>query len=499
MDPARLYSLNDLPFRAERGTVLYWMTSARRLGFNFALERAVHHAVALHRPLIILEGLRCGYEHASDRLHAFVMDGMAEHARALRAGPVSYYPYVEPAAGAGSGLLASLAQDACVVVTDWYPAFFLPRMHAAAARQVDCRMEAVDGNGLLPVAAAGRAVPMAHGFRAHLQKNLRAQLRHWPVADPLAALPRRAPAAIPPSILARWPVATQMSLSRRELADLPIDHDVAPVAETAGGTPAARTRLQHFVASGLARYAEHHHQPEQDATSRLSPWLHFGHLSVHEVFQAVMRHEKWTSRKLGTSARGARDGWWNASASAESFLDQLVTWRELAFNTCAFVPGYDRFETLPAWARRTLDQHRADPREHVYSLEEFDAAVTHDPLWNAVQRQLTREGWFHGYMRMLWAKKIFEWSATPDGALAVMAYLMNRYSLDGRDPNAWAGFSWALGRYDRPWPEREIFGQVRYMSSANTARKLRVKSYLQHTPGSLPNFTFPVSKFLPLC
>ena len=483
MDPARLYPLNDLPFRAERGTVLYWMTSARRLGFNFALERAVHHAVALHRPLIILEALRCGYEHANDRLHAFVMDGMAEHARALHAGPVSYYPYVEPMAGAGSGLLASLARDACVVVTDWYPAFFLPRMHAAAARQVDCRMEAVDGNGLLPVAAAGRAVPMAHGFRAHLQKNLRAQLRHWPVPDPLAALPPGAPAPIPPSTLARWPVATRMSLSRRGLADLPIDHDVAPVAETAGGTAAGRTRLQHFVASGLARYAEHHHQPEQDATSRLSPWLHFGHLSVHEVFQAVMRHEKWTSRKLGTSARGARDGWWNVSASAESFLDQLITWRELAFNTCAFVPGYDRFETLPAWARRTLDQHRADPREHVYSLEEFDAAGTHDPLWNAVQRQLTRQGWFHGYMRMLWAKKIVEWSATPDDALAVMAHLMNRYSLDGRDPNAWAGFSWVLGRYDRPWPEREIFGQVRYMSSANTARKLRVKSYLQQYAG----------------
>ena len=455
------------------------MTSARRLGFNFALERAVHHAVELRRPLVILEAVRCGYEHASDRLHAFVLDGMTEHARALQSGPVSYYPYVEAEPGAGSGLLAALAQDTCVVVTDWYPAFFLPRMHAAAAHQVDCRMEAVDSNGLLPVAAAGRAVPMAHGFRAHLQRNLRAELRHWPVADPLAVLPRRARAAIRPSLRARWPVATKAALSRRALAGLPIDHRVAPVAGTAGGSAAARTRLQQFIANGLARYAGHHNQPEQDATSRLSPWLHFGHLSVHEVFQAVMRHEKWSARQLGGSTRGAREGWWNVSASAEAFLDQLITWRELAFNTCAFMPGYDRFETLPAWARRTLDRHRADPREHLYSLAQFDAAATHDPLWNAVQRQLRREGWFHGYMRMLWAKKILEWSATPEDALAVMAGLMNRYSLDGRDPNAWAGFTWVLGRYDRPWPEREIFGQVRYMSSANTARKLRVKSYLQ--------------------
>lgn len=454
------------------------MTSARRLGFNFGLERAVHHAIALDRPLVILEALRCGYEHASDRLHAFVMDGMAEHAATLRTGPVHYYPYVEPSPGAGAGLLAALAQDACVVVTDWYPAFFLPRMLAAATRQVDCRLEAVDSNGLLPVAAAARAIPMAHGFRAHLQKNLRAQLRQWPVPDPLATLPRKPRPVMRASILDRWPAATTRSLSRQGLADLPIDHDVAPVSGTGGAAP-GRARLQHFVVNGLSRYAEHHNQPEQDATSRLSPWLHFGHLSAHEVFQAVMSREKWTSRKLGTASRGARDGWWNASASAESFLDELITWRELAFNTAAFVPGYDSFDTLPAWARRTLDLHRGDRREHRYSLAQFEAAATHDPLWNAVQRQLAREGWFHGYMRMLWGKKILEWSEGPEAALAVMTHLMNRYSLDGRDPNSWAGFAWVLGRYDRPWPEREIFGQVRYMSSANTARKLRVKAYLQ--------------------
>ena len=478
MNPGRLYLLNDLPVRVERGAVLYWMTSARRLGFNFGLERAVAHATELRRPLIILEAIRCGYPHASDRLHAFVMDGMAEHARGLLTSPVRYYPYVEPAPGAGSGLVAALAQHACVVVTDWFPAFFLPRMTASAARQVDCRMEAVDSNGVLPVAAAGRAIPMAHGFRAHLQKHLRAHLRQWPVPDPLAALPRGAAAPIPGAVARRWRPASATALSRSALAALPIDHDVVPVAEFRGGTEPARARLRRFVEHGLSRYASHHHQPEQDATSRLSPWLHFGHLSVHEVFQSVMRHEKWTSRRLGAAARGAREGWWNASAPAESFLDQLVTWRELAFNTCAFTPGYANFETLPQWARLTLDRHRGDAREHIYTLDQFEAGSTHDPLWNASQRQLTRDAWFHGYMRMLWGKKIVEWTASPEDALAVMDYLMNRYSLDGRDPNSWAGFGWVLGRYDRPWPEREIFGQVRYMSSANTARKLRVKGYL---------------------
>lgn len=450
------------------------MTSARRLQSNFALEHAVAQAVALQRPLIILEALRCGYAHASDRIHAFVLEGMAEHAADLRTSAATYYPYVEPRPGAGSGLLAALAREACVVVTDWYPAFFLPRMHAAAAGQIDVRLDAVDTNGLLPVAEAGRAIPMAHGFRSHLQRSLRPHLATWPAERPLDALPRAARAAIASDVLARWPAAG----ADVDLAALPIDHGVPPVS-TRGGSRPARARLAHFLSRGLQEYLGDHNQPELDGTSRLSPWLHFGHLSVHEVFQAVMSREKWTSRKLGSGARGAREGWWNVSATTESFLDELVTWRELAFNTCAFTPAYAAYESLPEWARRTLDAHRRDRRAHRYTLEQFDTASTHDSLWNAVQRQLKSEGWFHGYMRMLWGKKILEWSATPQDALRVMEHLMNRYSLDGRDPNAWAGFAWVLGRYDRPWPEREIFGAVRYMSSDNTARKLRVKRYLE--------------------
>ena len=474
----RLYPQNDRPIDPNRQFILYWMTSARRLQRNFALQRAVHHAATLRKPLVILEALRCGYPHASDRLHAFVLQGMREHASALAKGAVRYYPYVEPAEGAGKGLVAALAAHAAVVVTDWYPAFFLPRMIVSAARQVDCALEAVDTNGLLPVSAAGRAIPMAHGFRAHLQRTLREELRHWPEEAPLDALPHVRPARIDPAITARWPAATTAVLRGETLEALPIDHSVKPVAFS-GGTAGARARLEDFVAHKLTHYADGHNQPEQDFTSRLSPWLHFGHISAHEIFERVMSREKWTSRKLGTGARGARESWWNTSASTESFLDELITWRELAFNTAAFLPGFDRYQTLPAWARHTLEAHRRDRRQHVYSLEQFEKAATHDPLWNAVQRQLTRHGWFHGYMRMLWGKKILEWTRRPEDALAVMEHLMNKYSLDGRDPNSWAGFAWVLGRYDRPWPEREIFGTVRYMSSANTAKKLRVKQYLK--------------------
>ena len=478
MHSTRLHVLNDQSLHSDRSYVLYWMTSARRLTSNFALERAVEHAAALKRSLVILEALRCGYQHANDRLHLFVMQGMAAHARTLSKGSVLYYPYIEREPGAGSGLLAALAGDACVIVTDWYPAFFLPRMISSAAAQVRTRMEAVDTNGILPVATAERAFPTARGFRAHLQRNLRAHLPDWPARAPLERLPRIRRATLSRGILAKWPAATAATLSGSTLRTLPIDHTVPPVG-VQGGTAPARARLSTFVADVLPEYGARHNQPEEDATSRLSPWLHFGHLSAHDVFDAVMSRERWTSRKLGTSTRGAREGWWNVSPSAESFLDELVTWRELAFNTCAFVPGYASFESLPDWARRTLLAHRRDRRAHRYTLEQFDESATHDPLWNAVQRQLKREGWFHGYMRMLWGKKILEWSATPADALATMAHLMNRYSLDGRDPNSWAGFAWVLGRYDRPWPEREIFGAVRYMSSANTAKKLRVRRYLE--------------------
>jgi len=319
---------------------------------------------------------------------------------------------------------------------------------------------------------------MAHGFRSHVQRSLRTCLRAWPQRDPLSALPGTSRARIDPTIMARWPRATAAELRNETIADLPIDHGVAPVG-IAGGSTAARERLDLFIERGLARYGDDRNQPEQDGTSRLSPWLHFGHLSAHEIFERVMSREKWTTRKLGTGARGAREGWWNVSSPAEAFLDQLVTWRELSFNTAAFVPAFDRYESLPAWARKTLEAHQADRRAHVYTLAQLDAAETHDPLWNAVQRQLRQDGWFHGYLRMLWGKKILEWSRTPAAALAAMDHLMNRYSLDGRDPNSWAGFAWVLGRYDRPWPEREIFGQVRYMSSANTAKKLRVRAYLK--------------------
>jgi len=473
----RIRQLNDHPLNSKGDYILYWMSAFRRSGHNFALQHAAEQAAALGKPLIVLEALRCDYPYASDRLHRFIIDGMRANARAFATRPALYYPYLEPAKGAGKGLLLALAEKASLVVGDDYPAFFLPRMLAAAASQLPVRLEAVDSNGLLPLRAADQPYPTAYAFRRFLQKELPGHLTAFPAPDPLKALELPRLTRQPKPILERWPAADLDQGA--DLSVFPIDHNVAPAAIT-GGSRAARQRLTRFLNEHLQRYAEERSQPELELTSGLSPYLHFGHISSHEIFAALTAAEGWRLGDQAPPGRGQKEGWWRMSTSAEAFLDQFITWRELGFNGCAFDNGYARYDTLPDWARKTLGEHAGDPRPTLYTRSEFEQAATHDPLWNAAQRQLLREGKMHNYLRMLWGKKILEWSRTPREAHAIMVELNDRYALDGRDPNSYSGIGWVLGRYDRAWgPERPIFGKIRYMSSENTARKFSVKGYLE--------------------
>lgn len=472
----RITARNNAPIRPERNFVLYWMIAARRARASFALEHAANLATDLGKPLVVLEPLRCGYRWANERLHAFVLQGMADNAAAFARTPVAYYPYVEPVAGAGRGLLAALGARACAVVTDDWPCFFLPRMVDAAARQLDCAFEAVEGNGLYPLHTAQRAFHTAASFRIHLHKTLRPHLFEFPRIEPLAGM-KLPKAVIPPEILRRWPMADP---ARVALAALPIDHSVPP-AETHGGSQAARKALTHFVRARLSRYGEDRNHPDDTAASGLSPWLHFGHVGAHEVAQAVFEHCEWSPEKIVGKPIGKRHGWWGLPEHAESFLDELVTWRELGFQFCrAFPDSYDSFDNLPAYARKTLADHAGDRREHLYTLKEIENAATHDEVWNAAQRELVHTGRMHNYLRMLWGKKILQWSASPRAAAEAMIHLNNKYALDGRDPNSYSGIFWCLGRFDRAWgPQRAIFGKVRYMTSDSTRRKLRMEEYLQ--------------------
>ena len=471
MTPAvRIRALNEAPVREERHYVLYWMTSFRRARSNFALQRAVELAQEFDKPLLVFEALRLGYEHASDRLHTFVLQGMEENALRFAESGAHYFPYVEREPGAGKGLLKALASRACVVIGDDWPCFFVPQMQSAAAQQLDVRLELVDSNGLYPMHHTTRVFTTAHSFRTHLQKVLPPHLLELPREDPLKGVKLRRLDALP---RLKWKPGLA------EVKSLPVDHSVGPVA-LIGGSDAGEARLKTFVDARLGDYPEARNEPEIEGTSMLSPYLHFGHVSTHQLFARIIKQEKWSVEKLGKSIGGAREGWWKLSPAAEAFIDQFVTWRELGFNMSSHRPEeYRSLDSLQSWAKATIAAHAADERPHLYSLQQLERSQTHDPLWNAAMGQLRREGWFHNYLRMLWGKKIYEWSKSAADALHAMEYLMGKYSLDGRDPISWSGYFWVLGRYDRPWgPERKIFGKLRYMSSDNTARKLAVKQYI---------------------
>lgn len=482
----RIDRANDKDLREDGDFILYWMTSFRRVHYNFAFQRAVELAADLDKPVVVFEALRNGYRWASDRHHKFVIDGMAENWRALEDQRVLYAPYIERKKDEGKGLLAALSEHACAIVTDDFPAFMLPHMIAAAADQVDVLLEKVDGNGILPMRLADREFTRAHSFRRHLHKVLPPHLDDFPKRDPLSGYSFNVLDELPGEVTSKWQFATLEELEEPDelLATLPIDHDVVPV-DYRGGASAARDVLDHFLTENLPHYDDDRNHPDNDVASGLSPYLHFGHISAHEVFAALAERDDWSPDDLAEKPTGSREGWWNMSSEVEAFLDELITWREIGFNVCVQRPDdYDEYESLPDWAKKTLAEHEDDPREHVYSLEEFENAETHEPLWNAAQNQLVVEGRIHNYLRMLWGKKILHWTASPRDALEIMTELNNKYAVDGRDPNSYSGIFWVLGRHDRAWgPEREIFGKIRYMTCKSARSKLRLRDYEERWSG----------------
>lgn len=488
----RIQQSNSNPVNADGDYVLYWMIANRRLHHNFSLDRAIEWATELKKPLLVFEALRIGYEWASVRMHRFVIQGMADNKAVAEKANVSYLPYVEPSKGAGSGLLQSLAEKSCVVVTDEFPCFFLPKMVAAVAERLPVKLEAVDSNGIYPMRHSDRIFTRAFSFRNHLQKTLTPFLDEFPIANPLTKKTFPKSACIPEHIINKWPAADKdMLTATTKLETLAIDQNVGP-GVLDGGESAARKQLKCFVTDRLERYADDRNQPDIDPSSGLSPYLHFGHVSAHEVFRKVADSEEWSTNDLADvkKTKGSRDGWWGMSPTAEGFMDELITWRELGYNACCNDPDYDKYDSLPDFAKITLAEHASDTREYIYSYEQFRDSQTHDDIWNAAQNQLVTEGRMHNYLRMLWGKKILEWTESPQQALEIMIDLNNRFALDGRNPNSYSGIFWVLGRYDRAWgPVRPVFGKIRFMSSDSTRKKIKLKNYLQkygvQTPGEL--------------
>ena len=477
----RLFSWNDRQPNLKGDYVLYWMQIYRRIQYNFALEEAINFANQLGKPLLIYEGLQCDYPWSCDRFHHFLMEGMHENATDLRNGGFNYHPYLESEPGEGKGLVRALSERACVLITDHFPVFIIRKHNEYLGSTFPIPYISVDSNGLIPLGISTKAPYSAYEFRRLMQKYFIEAFENPPQKNPLTKLKNRAGIKLAPDITKKWRDATpHLPDPKAFIRKLPVNHSVGRLG-IQGTRKAAIKRMQSFLKNDLVEYADLHSHPDFHKTSGLSPYLHFGKVSVYDIVPAVLKKQppKWTLETI-TYRRGSREGFFNGYPYVDSFLDELITWRETGYHYCHHTGNYDQFESLPEWARTTLLKHEKDKRDPKYSLDQLEQSETYDELWNSAQRQLVKEGYIHNYLRMLWGKKILEWTKDPKTALQVLIELNNKYSIDGRNPNSYTGIFWTLGRFDRPWaPERNIFGTVRYMSSGNTARKIKVKQYLK--------------------
>lgn len=476
----RITVLKDIEPSDEKDFVLYWMINFRRTSYNFALQRAVEWANKLSKPLLIFEPLILDYPMSSVRFHKFTLEGMKDVDENIENTNAYYYPFVEEESNQSNELLTKLAEKAAVVVTDDYPTYFVPQMTAKAKGIVNTRYELVDANGIAPIRIAEKEYVRAHDFRRYLHKNLLDFLVDVPERNPLDELITKFDSKSMSEYEKKWKKIDFKNFNQEEfLENLNIDKSVKG-SSIIGGYKKAKERLDYFIENGYKNYANLRSHPSEDASSKLSPYLHAGQISPYEIFISVCEAESWFFESVNPAFVGRRQGWWGGSENLESFFDELITWRELGYHTCVTRANYDQYSSLPKWAITTLEEHTNDPREYVYSLPELLNSETHDEIWNAAQNQLREEGIIHNYLRMLWAKKILEWSPTPQIALSYLIDLNDRFALDGRDPNSYSGVFWTLGRYDRAWgPERKIYGKIRYMTSENTAKKFKLGGYLE--------------------
>jgi deoxyribodipyrimidine photo-lyase len=499
---ARVRVLNAFEPDSSRDYVLYWVHGFRRLNRNHALDHALKWCDRLKKPLVIYEGLRIDYPWASARHHRFILEGLLDHVRLTSKQGVNYWPFVETPENPGNGLLRQIAHNACLVVSDDYPAFIIPRQNLALATKLDVAFHVVDGNGLIPLSLLGPAVGAAAHLRPRIHRLFAEAWNHRAVAEP--EFPKSARVRIDPPF-APWAVKNERGLAKF-LDDLPLDRKVFPVPGVKGGTEAGREVLRHFLADKLSNYATGRNNPDDPAAtsaSRLSPYLHYGHLSIQEIVEEVLNADgAWSMAMLDPARRNKKDGFFHRDENVNSYLDEAITWRDVGYHwhhVNDFAARVERgaelmrkhrwphpvfgdlYSALPDWAARSLRSHEKDPRAFAYSLEEWETAATHDPLWNAAQKELVFTGRIHNYLRMLWGKKVLEWSESPELAYLTLEHLNNKYALDGRDPNSYTGILWCFGLFDRPWPpERKVMGNVRYMSSDNTARKFDLDGYYRY-------------------
>ncbi len=446
----RVKALNGRPVKEQADYVLYWAQMNRRADSNHALAYAIQLANERRLPVLVYEGLTCTYPYANDRMHSFVLEGVPEMRRRLQARGIGYHFHLRRTRHDPDDRLYKLAARAAAIVTDDYPTFIARRHNGSVPTKVDIPYFAVDSSCIVPMGQMEKREYAAYTIRPKIHRLL-----------PHFLTPVEKTAVRRPFQLTLDEEPTAVTDVAASVAACEIDHSVKPSLSYEGGRLAAERTLNEFIANRLRRYAREKNEPSAHATSDLSPYLHFGQISSLEVALAAMVAAD--EHKL----------------IAGEFLEELIVRRELAFNFAAFSADVESFDNIPDWARKTMAAHDGDRRDFVYSREQFEHAQTHDPLWNAAQKEMLLRGKIHGYYRMYWGKKIIEWSATHQDALRTMIYLHDRYALDGRDPATYTNILWCFGMHDRPWQERAVFGMLRYMSYDGMKRKTNVEAYLK--------------------
>ena len=448
--------LNDKPVNNQGRYVLYWMQMTKRDSFNHALNCAIKEANKRKLPVVVYEGLKFYYPWASDRIHAFIMEGVNEKRAAFQKKGIKYLFYLQADDAAPKNTVAKIAKDAALIVTDDYPCFIIPKHNKTIAERADIPVYAVDSIGVIPMSRFEKEEYAAYTIRPKINRMLDQYLVPFK-EEKVAVRADDLRVECPDTVFGDGEITKLISTCS-------IDHTVGISSVYKGGTKNGRKRLKDFTANILKNYDEARNKPERDGSSRLSSYIHFGFLSALEVALAVRDADA-------------------PQESKDAYLEELIVRRELSFNFTKFNPKYDSLEALPNWVHQTMREHVDDERQYLYSLDDLENYRTHDELWNAAQREMVETGEMHNYVRMLWGKNVIAWTKSYEKAFSVLEHLNNKYCLDGRDPNSYAGILWCFGKHDRPWMERPVFGTIRYMTSGSTGKKFDSKKYIQWTKG----------------
>jgi len=419
------------------------MQATQRAEYNHALEYSITRANELKVPVVVLFGIADSYPEANLRHYHFMLEGLKDAKDALEKRGIKLVIRHE----SPELVVVALAKNACCVVVDAGHTRTQRKWRQYAAKNVECLLEEVETNLIVPVMEASDKENFSAGtLRPRINKRLPEYLVKIKHSKPLFH-----------SLNMKF---NSFDINDIELAlsKLDIDRSVGSVKTFRGGTIEAKRRLKDFIRNKLDHYADLRNDPCLDATSNMSPYLHFGQISPLYIALKILESD---------------------SPGKEAYLEELIVRRELSYNFVYYNQSYDKFECLPPWAKNTLNFHTRDKREYTYLLEEFEQAKSHDPYWNAAQKEMVITGKMHGYMRMYWGKKILEWSKNPREGFRIALYLNNKYELDGRDPNGFAGVGWCFGKHDRAWGERKVFGKVRYMNAAGLKRKFDPDKYVE--------------------